>query len=90
MIPVRILTPKQAELLGLKEPSKQKGSGLTAVGMVVSGGENKQTKIMEKSIIKDDKKELIFMDPERKQDLKNRRQFSEYMKQFDKIPEELK
>ena len=90
MIPVRILTPEQAELLGLKEPNKQKGGGLIAIGTVVSGGKNKPTKIMEKSIIKNNKRELIFMDPERRQELKNRRQFSEYLKQFDKIPKELK
>jgi hypothetical protein len=91
MIPIKILTPEQAVLLGLMKPcKKQKGKGLIATGLVVSGGKNKPDKLMEKSIIQDNKKELIFMDPEREQELKSRRQFSAYIRQFDKIPGGLK
>jgi len=91
MIPVKILTTKQAEKLGLTKPiKKHKGKGFIGVGIVVSGGKNKPNKLMEKSIIENNKKELVFIDTERIKKLKAKRQFSAYMKQFDKIPRGVK
>jgi hypothetical protein len=90
MIPVKILSPKQAEKLGLKK--KEKGFGRNfGVSSIVSGKHGEPGKLQEQFIItENNKKELIFMSDERKQELKSRRQFSNYIKQFNKIPRGLK
>ncbi len=91
MIRVNILTPQQAEKLGLKKTSQNSGSGIKAVGCIVEGKHGEEGKIVEQMILRENNEtELIFMEKEREKDLKNRGQFSEYVKQFKKIPEELK
>ena len=91
MIRAKILTPEQAEKLGLKKSVKKSGSGVKGVGIVVQGKQGEEGKLVEEMILRDNGKlELIFMDPERKKQLKNKRQFSKYLKQFKEIPRGLK
>ena len=86
----RILKPDEAEKLGLKI-KKNKGGGNRSfgVGGVISKKGNKET-LQEKFIEKDGKIELLFMSQERIKNLKQRKKFSNYIKQFDKIPSGLK
>lgn len=87
MIRAKIITSKQAEKLGLKKS----GFGIKAIGCIVQGKHGEKGKLMEQMILKENEEvELIFMDPERKKELKEREQFDDYLKQFKKIPEGLK
>ncbi|MBU1136465.1 MAG: hypothetical protein KJ559_03070 [Nanoarchaeota archaeon] len=91
MIPVKILTSEEAERLGLKKPTKKSGFGIKGVGCVVQGKHGGEGKLMEEIILRENGDlELVFMDPEREKELKSRRQFTGYLKQFTKIPEGLK
>ena len=79
----KILSPIQAEELGLKKPR----NAIIGVGTV--GGEKEE--ISERQIIRENGEiELIFMSKERKAYFKNKGNFIEYIKQFNKIPKGLK
>ena len=83
----KIISFEEAKKAGL---TNEKGSGVVAAGFVERKENGKIIKV-EKTIIRGDGSiELEFMSEERKQELKSRRQFSAYIKQFNKIPEGLK
>ena len=92
MIPVKIITKKQAVKLGLTEEKKQpSGQGFAGGGAVVYGNSDGTEEAVETFIIdKDDKKILTFMSEKRIKQLKEKKQFSKYIKQFNKIPKEVK
>lgn len=91
MIPARILTSEEAEKLGLKKPAEKSGFGINGVGCIVKGKQGEEGKLMEETILMENGDlELVFMDSERKNELKSRRQFAGYLKQFKKIPRGLK
>lgn len=91
MIRAKVLSQQEAERLGLKKLTKKSGLGIKGVGCVIQGKEGEEGKLMEEIILWENRSlELVFMDPERKKELKSRRQFSNYLKQFKKIPRGLK
>jgi hypothetical protein len=89
MIPVKILTSKQAEELGLKEKKLQGRSGgahLVGYGTLVTvNKKTKETIVHEQTKEFDGKKEITFMSDERRQYLKNTNDYINYIKAFDKI-----
>ena len=92
MIPVKIITKKEAVKLGLTKNKKQpSGQGFVGGGAVVYGSPDGTEETVETFIFdKDDKKILTFMSEKRIKQLKKRKHFSKYIKQFDKIPKEVK
>ena len=70
----------------------EKRKRLKSIVSVIIEGDNKgNKKVVEKfKISPKGKKELTFMSKEREQNLKKQKQFSKYIKQFDKIPRGLK
>ena len=83
----KILSPKQAEELGLKRPSAIVGRSVVMVG---DSKDDPGRKIEEQLIRENGEKELIFMSKERKAYFKNKGNFKEYIKQFSKIPRGVK
>lgn len=88
MIPVKIITKEIAKKLGLTENKNQpSGGGMIGGGAVVV--ENKKTgkkKVLETYIIKQNgKKELTFMSKKRVQYLKSKKDYTKYLKQFNKV-----
>jgi len=92
MIPIKLISKEQAIKLGLeKNPKKQKGKSGFGIGIIVQGGDGKPERIIEKHLIKQNgEKELIFMSNERKADFKNKGNLKDYVKQFKKVPENVK
>jgi len=82
----KILSPKQAEELGLKKPS------IVGQSVVITkDSKDSPERIIEKQIIRENgEKELIFMSNERKAYFKNKGNFKDYIKQFNKIPKNVK
>jgi len=89
MIPVKIISFDEAKRIGLT--NDKTGFGIAGAGFVGKKESNGKITPHEKTIIRNNgEMELVFMDKERMQDLKGRRRFSAYLKQFDKIPKEVK
>lgn len=62
----------------------------TMVGTIVKGGDGKPTRVLEKHIINpDNTKELIFISEERIAELKKQKIYTQYIKEFKKIPKEV-
>lgn len=83
----KILSPEEAEELGLKRASAIIGQS------VVMAGKTKEDpgKIVEKQIMRENgEKELVFMAEERKAYFKKKGNFEEYIGQFKKIPRGIK
>ena len=84
---IKIISFQQAEKLGLTN----KGSGIAAATFV--GKKEKDgtiTKVEKINIKVNGEKELEFMSDERKEDFKKQGTLKEYIKQFNKIPENVK
>ena len=92
MIPEKIISMEEAEKLGFtKRMNKSSGNAIGSIGYMGRGGDGKPDRILEKYLItKSNKKHLIFMSEEREEELKKEGTLPNYLKQFDKIPEELK
>ncbi len=92
MIPAKIISKEEAVMAGLAKNKKQKtGKGTIGGGVVVQVNPDGKEEEMETFIINEnDEKILTFMHKKRAQVLKKKRQFSAYIKQFDKIPRGLK
>lgn len=84
MIPIKLISKKQASKIGFAKRKE------IIMGIMERGGDGKPDRILEKQIIENNKKALIFMSEEREQELKKQRQFTKYIKQFNKIPRGLK
>jgi len=85
MIPIKIITKKQAIKLGLSKPFKKRsGNGGVGGGAIVKVNSNtgKET-VLESYMEIEGKKMLTFMSKERKQHLKNTGSYDKYIKQFD-------
>ncbi len=85
---VKILTNKQAIELGLTKKGKKErsGHGLVGGGAIVKVNSKTGKQIVQESFMeKDGKKEITFMSKERVEYLKSQNDYTNYMKQFDKI-----
>ena len=91
MIPVKILTKKQAIKLGLTDNKSQtpSGSGFCGGGGVIKVNSSGEKTVMESYTDKDGKMELTFMHKERKKYLKGKGNLKDYTKQFSKIPKDV-
>lgn len=90
-MPLKILSIEEAEKLGLRKKFKKKsGNAIMSVGQIVRGGDGQPDRTLETyTITESNKKQLIFMSEERKEELKREDNFIKYLEQFDKIPENL-
>lgn len=87
MIPIKIISVEEARAKGLTE-NKQSDKGNSVCGAMVIGSTDKDgnDKITEKYFIKTNgKKELVFMAEERKQEMKDKGNFEDYLDQFETI-----
>ncbi|HEY0090416.1 MAG TPA: hypothetical protein VGB37_16320 [Candidatus Lokiarchaeia archaeon] len=84
MIPVKIISKKEAIKLGL---AKREGEAVSiAASFVASKGPDGKEIIVEKSILKlNGEKEIIFISEDRKKDLLKQEEFENYLNQFNKI-----
>ena len=90
MIPLKIISIKEAENLGFtKKIKKKSGGGTITIGQIVRGGDGKPTRVIESYKVIENKKHLIFMSEERKEELKKANNFTQYVSQFNKISKDL-
>jgi len=91
MIPIKIITREEAVRFGLTEDQEDTGSGDSGALCVGKKESDGSVTIVEKSIFKKNgEKELIFMTEERKAHFKRKGSLKKYIKQFKKIPKNVK
>ena len=87
MIPLKIISLEEAKRLGLTGNKQiEKGNSVFGTMVVMKKNDNNPDELMEKSIIKENgKRELIFIHKERKEYFKKKKNFEDYLNQFEKI-----
>jgi hypothetical protein len=84
MIPIKIISRKEAERLGLTEKVRMENGKAKSImaGIVVGGKEGEPGEVLERTIIQEGKNELLFMHEERKKQLNDKGDLEEYLDQF--------
>lgn len=83
MIPIKIITFEEAVRLGLTE---KPGEAIVAVGIVVTGKEGEEPRMVEKILLRSDgKKDMEFMSDDRKKQIDKQGELADYLNQFEKI-----
>ena len=91
MIPIKIISKEEAVKLGLTEEKTDRGLGFIAASCVGKKEKDGSITEVERVLLKaNGDKELVFISEERKADFKNKGMLKDYIKQFKKIPENVK